>query len=103
MAAIVGCPEVAVSVDAQTMWVGEKPLANALHKIALFVILGQHRLGSLEQKNVALRIHRDGRSFARNHAFGEFEKVSQDTIRQFRNGLERAGGNGRYLGASMPG
>jgi hypothetical protein len=67
---------------------GEEFLANALNKVALRVIFGEHGLGSLKQKDVALGIYRDGGSFAWDHPFGKLKEVGHGAIRKFGNGLK---------------
>jgi len=91
MVSIIGCPKVVVSVYAQTMRVREESIANTLNEVAHLVIFGEHGLGSLEQKYVALRIYRDPRGFAGHHSFGELEKIRNDAIGKFGNGLELCG------------
>src|SRR5208282_1700650 len=54
VAAVVGRPDVVVRVNAQTVRMRKKAFANALNKISLLVVFGEHRLRSLEQKYVAL-------------------------------------------------
>src|SRR5271166_6570285 len=91
MVAVVGRPKIVVGVDAQAMGMQEESLANALNKISLHVIFGEHGLGPLKQKDVTLGIYRNARSFARNHPFGNLEEVRHNTIRKFGNGLECRG------------
>src|ERR1022692_1656860 len=88
MASVISGPKIVVSVDAQTVRMREKSLANALNEVALRIVLGEHGLGSLEQEYVALRIHRDGGSFAGDHPFGELEEVGHEPIRKLGDGLE---------------
>src|SRR5450755_624714 len=81
----------------------EKSFTNAPNEISLSVIFGEHGLGSLEQKYMALRIYRDCRGLSGDRVFGEFEKVGHDTIRKLGDGLERGGFDRCWLCPDMEG
>src|SRR5208283_484427 len=101
MVPVVGRPDVVVSVDAQSVRVRKEPFADALNKIALAVVFGKHRLGSLEKKYMALRIYGDRRGFAGDYSFWKLEEVRHHPIGKFGNGLEWGGVCCRWLRPGM--
>lgn len=97
MVAIVCGPEVIIWVDTQAVGVGEQSVTQTLNEVALRIEFGEHWLGALEQVDVSLGIYGDGGGFSGNCSFGEFEKVWEDAVGKFGNGLELAGGRKRLL------
>ncbi len=88
MASVISRPKIVVGVDAQAMRVREESVANALNKVTLRVIFGEHGLGSLKQKDMALGIYSDRRGFAGDRSLWKLKEVRHNTIRKFGNRLK---------------
>src|SRR5258708_2619704 len=82
MAPVVRYPEVVLVVNSQSVWVCEQSLTNTAQGRSTFVVFGQHRTGTLERKNVSLRIQCHSRSFSHTHSIGCMKEIRNYAVAQ---------------------
>src|SRR5580698_10344236 len=88
MTSVIRRPQIVILIDSQSVRVGEKPATKAAKVARALVVLGEHGLSPLKQKNVPFRIQCHRRGFSNTDSVWRMKEIRDHSVAQFRDGLK---------------